>query len=51
MKAEHENSNEPRVAGYQPGRDRLDWISKYLELADKVMQDRPLEPSQKSGQS
>jgi hypothetical protein len=52
MKAEHNNQQrDQRDNSYQPRRDRLDWISKYLELADKVIQNHPPELAEDSGES
>ncbi|HEY3930002.1 MAG TPA: hypothetical protein VGL89_16650 [Candidatus Koribacter sp.] len=42
MDTEHDHSYEsPAPKG--PNRDRLDWISKYLELADKLIESRMLD--------
>lgn len=51
MKAEHDILKEQRDASCQPRRDGLDWISKYLELADKMMQNHPPELSNEKADS
>lgn len=38
MTSDHDNSTDQRESYGKPTRDRLDWISKYLELADKVIE-------------
>jgi hypothetical protein len=51
MKAEHDNLSNQRQNPYEFRRDRLDWISKYLELADKLMQTHQPELSRENGNS
>jgi hypothetical protein len=38
MKSDNESLKVERENRGQPTRDHLDWVSKYLELADKVME-------------
>ncbi len=39
MPTDHENKKDQRESHGQPVRDRLDWISNYLELADRIIED------------
>jgi hypothetical protein len=51
MRIEQENSKNQRESNSQPTRDRLDWISKYLELADRVMENHPPERAKESSEA
>ena len=48
MRTEREIPKDQRETRTPATKDRLDWISKYLELADRVMEDHPEQDRDKS---
>lgn len=38
MRPDSDNTKDQRDTHGQPSHDRLDWISKYLELADRIIE-------------
>lgn len=51
MRTDSEKSKDQRDIHGQPTPDRLDWISKYLELADRIIEDHAPDLVRENGKS
>ena len=51
MRTDSDKSKDQRDIPGQPSRDRLDWISKYLELADRIIENHAPELVRNNGKA